>query len=165
LEDLKNHKPSIKATMRDLIIEKMYEITKKPYQKFFKKGAPWQVTPKELISYNPESLGFHLGSFLIKHHFEMQPKLEEHDVIHVLTNTSISVQDEIGMQFYLLGNGKKSAYLFMVIAMGTLFYPTQINQFIKNYKRGKTAHRFHDLDFQKMLSIPIKNIQHTFNIK
>lgn len=151
--------------MRDLLIEKMYEITKKPYQKFFKKGTPWNITPSELIQYNQESLGFHLGCFLLKYNFQMQPKLEDHDVIHVLTNTSVSVPEEIAMQFFLLGNGKKSAYLFMVITIGTIFYPTQINQFIKNYNRGKSAHRIHDLDFQKMLLIPLKTIQTTFNIK
>lgn len=151
--------------MRDLLIEKMYEITKKPYQKFFKKGTPWNITPSELIQYNQESLGFHLGCFLLKYNFQMQPKLEDHDVIHVLTNTSVSVPDEIAMQFFLLGNGKKSAYLFMVITIGTIFYPTQIKLFIKSYNRGKSAHRIHDLDFQKMLLIPIKTIQSTFNIK
>lgn len=151
--------------MRDLLIEKMYEITKKPYQKFFKKGTPWNITPSELIQYKQDSLGFHLGCFLLKYNFQMQPKLEDHDVIHVLTNTSVSVPDEIAMQFFLLGNGKKSVYLFMVITIGTIFYPTQFKQFIKNYNRGKSAHRIHDLDFQKMLIIPIKTIQTTFNIK
>lgn len=151
--------------MRDLLIEKMYEITKKPYQKFFKKGTPWNITPSELIQYNQDSLGFHLGCFLLKYNFQMQPKLEDHDVIHVLTNTSVSVPDEIAMQFFLLGNGKKSAYLFMVITIGTIFYPTQIKQFIKNYNRGKSAHRIHHLDFQKMLAVPLKTIQTTFNIK
>lgn len=151
--------------MRDLLIEKMYEITKKPYQKFFKKGTPWNITPSELIQYKQDSLGFHLGCFLLKYNFQMQPKLEDHDVIHVLTNTSVSVPDEIAMQFFLLGNGKKSAYLFMVITIGTIFYPTQFKQFIKSYNRGKSAHRIHDLDFQKMLLIPIKTIQITFNIK
>ncbi len=151
--------------MRDLLIEKMYEITKKPYQKFFKKGTPWNITPSELIQYNQDSLGFHLGCFLLKYNFQMQPKLEDHDVIHVLTNTSVSVPDEIAMQFFLLGNGKKSAYLFMVITIGTIFYPTQIKQFIKSYNRGKSAHRIHDLDFQKMLLVPVKTIQTTFNIK
>lgn len=151
--------------MKDLVIEKMYELTKKPYQKFFKKGIAWNVTPKELITYKEDSLGFHLGCFLLKYNFDMQPKLEDHDVIHVLTNSGVSVVDEIAMQYFLLGNGKKSAYLFMVICIGTLFYPTQIKHFIHTYNRGKKAHQFHDLDFYKMLAIPVKTIQSTFNIK
>ena len=94
--------------MRDLFIEKMYEIRKKPYQKFFKKGKAWDVKVNQLIQLPNDSLGFHLGCFLLKYNFEIQPKLEDHDIIHVLTNTGISVVEEIGMQYYLYGNGKRS---------------------------------------------------------
>ena len=151
--------------MRDLIIEKMYEWSKKPYQKFFKKNEPWLITSKELIRYPPESLGFHMGCFLLKYNFEIQPKLEDHDVFHVLTNTGVSVTEEIGMQYFLLGNGKRSAYQFAVIVIGTLFYPMQWKRFHTFYRRGKSAHQFYDLSFEKMLLLPLKNIQNTFNIK
>ena len=151
--------------MRDLFIEKMYEISKKPYQKFFKKGNAWNVNVNQLIQLPSDSLGFHLGCFLLKYNFEIQPKLEDHDIIHVLTNTGISVVDEIGMQYYLYGNGKRSLYLWMVILSGTLFYPTRFFYFKQQYQRGKQAHEFYGLDFLNMLSVPITNIQQTFNIK
>lgn len=151
--------------MRALIIEKMYELSKKPYQKFFKKNQPWNLSPKDLILFPQESLGFHMGCFLLKYNFEMQPKLEDHDVIHVLTNTGVSVTEEIGMQYYLCGNGKKSPYMLMVILIGTLFYPTQLKSFYRFYKRGKNAHQFHNLDFKHMLLQPLSEIQFTFNIK
>lgn len=112
-----------------------------------------------------DSLGFHMGCFLLKYNFEMQPKLEDHDVIHVLTNTGVSVIEEIGMQYYLLGNGKKSAYLFMVIFAGTLFYPNQLKTFYKYYKRGQNAHQFYHLPFHKMLNKSLREIQFTFNIR
>jgi ubiquinone biosynthesis protein Coq4 len=151
--------------MKDLIIEKMYEWSKKPYQKFFKKNQPWNITPEDLVLLPNDSLGFHIGYFLKKNNFEMQPKLEDHDVIHVLTNTGVSVIEEIGMQYFLFGNGKKSTYLFMVIFVGTLFYPNQLKTFYKYFKRGQNAHPFHQLNFEKMLYQPIKKIQFTFNIK
>ena len=151
--------------MRDLFIEKMYELSKKPYQKFFKKGKAWEVKVNQLIQLPNDSLGFHLGCFLLKYNFEIQPKLEDHDIIHVLTNTGISVVEEIGMQYYLFGNGKRSLYLIMVIVSGTLFYPTRFSYFKQQYKRGKTAHEFYRLDFLNMLSIPLTHIQQTFNIQ
>jgi ubiquinone biosynthesis protein Coq4 len=151
--------------MRDLFIEKMYELSKKPYQKFFKKGKAWDVKVNQLIQLPNDSLGFHLGCFLLKYNFEIQPKLEDHDIIHVLTNTGISVVEEIGMQYYLFGNGKRSLYLIMVIVFGTLFYPTRFSYFKQQYKRGKTAHEFYGLDFLNMLSIPLTHIQQTFNIQ
>jgi hypothetical protein len=151
--------------MKDLIIEKMYELSKKPYQKFIKKNKAWQVNKAELIRMPNNSLGFHLGCFLLKYNFEVQTKLEDHDVMHVLTNSGISVIEEIGMQYYLYGNGKRSIYLYMVILTGTCFYPTQINYFINQYKRGKDAHKFYYLDYSKLLHLPITKIQETFKIK
>ncbi|RZJ52194.1 MAG: hypothetical protein EOO44_12600 [Flavobacterium sp.] len=150
--------------MRDQFIEKLYECSKKPYQKYFKKNKPWNIDKTELLNYPEGSLGLGLGNFLFNNHFDIQEKLEDHDIIHVLTNTGVSVAEEIGMQFYLLGNGKKSLYLFLVISTGTLFYPKQIKYFIEQYKRGKNALPFHYLDFSKMLFTSIQSIQKTFNV-
>jgi len=151
--------------MKDYLIEKMYESTKKPYQKYFKKNEPWKINKAELMDYPKESLGYGLGNFLYKNHFDIQQKLEDHDIVHVLTNTGITVFEEIGMQYYLLGNGKKSLYLFLVILSGTLFYPKRLSYFIKQFQRGKRALPFHYLDFSKMLFMPIYTIQQTFKIQ
>jgi len=151
--------------IRALILENLYEWTKKPYQKFIKKSDAWNISIQELHTYSNESLGYHLASFLIKHSFDIQPKLEDHDVFHVLTNTGITVPEEISMQYYLLGNGKRSIYQTSVIILGTLLFPDYINRFIKAYKRGKNAHTFHQLDFLKMLHQPIETIQSTFRIQ
>jgi ubiquinone biosynthesis protein Coq4 len=150
--------------MRDQLIEKMYEWSKIPYQRFFKNKKAWDIDKQELLAYPEETLGYHLGQFLQKNHFDIQPKLEDHDIIHVLTNTGVSVREEIGMQYYLLGNGKKSLYLYIVILSGTFFYPTHIDYFLKEFKKGKTAYRFHYLDFSKLLLIPTETIQQTFKI-
>ena len=150
--------------MKDLFIEKLYEYSKIPYQKYFKKNKPWDIDKTQLLNYPEGSLGLGLGNFIHRNHFDIQEKLEDHDIIHVLTNTGISVAEEIGMQYYLFGNGKRSLYLFMVILSGTLFYPQQINYFVQQYKRGKYALPFHYLDFSKMLFTSIQSIQKTFNI-
>ncbi len=150
--------------MKDILVEKMYEWTRKPYQKYFKKNTPWEIDQSQLCQYPKESLGFGLGTFLAKNHFDIQPKLEDHDIIHVLTNTGVSVTEEIGMQYYLLGNGKKSLYLFVVILSGTPFYPNQFSYFLQQYKRGKQALPFYYLDFSKMLFTPIHSIHETFKI-
>ena len=150
--------------MKDYLIEKLYECSKKPYQKYFKKNAPWEIDKSQLMDYPEGSLGRGLGNFLYKNHFDIQEKLEDHDIIHVLTNTGISVYEEIGMQYYLFGNGKRSLYLFMVILSGTVFYPNKLQYFIKQYKRGKRALPFHYLDFSKMLLKPIYTIQQSFKI-
>jgi ubiquinone biosynthesis protein Coq4 len=150
--------------MKDQLIEKMYEWSKTPYQRYFKDKKAWEIDKLELLSYPEETLGYNLGQFLKNNNFDIQPKLEDHDILHVLTNTGVSVREEIGIQFYLKGNGKKSLYLYTVLLIGTLFYPTHLNYFFKEYYKGKKALHFHYLDFSKMLLLPISTIQQTFKI-
>jgi ubiquinone biosynthesis protein Coq4 len=151
--------------MKEIIIETLYRIIKVPYQFFFKQTKAWDISFQDFLKLPQDSLGFHYGCFLLKYNFNIQATLEEHDVFHVLTNTGISVKDEIDMQFILLGNGKRSPFVFIVIGTGILFYPFEYKSFYNNYKRGKKAHQFYDLDFFKMLSMPLSTIQQTFNIQ
>lgn len=150
--------------MRAIILESLYEWSKKPYQRFLKRNAPWPVSVRELLRYPESSLGFHLACFLMQHSFEIQPKLENHDVFHVLTGTGISVPEEISMQYYLFGNGKRSLYLFTVICLGSLLYPDKTAIFYRAFRRGRAALPFHHLDFSRLLEQPINRIQKAFSI-
>lgn len=151
--------------MRDKILEYLYEFSKIPYQKFFKQSTAWSISTKDLLNYPSTSLGFHLAAFLLKHSFDIQPKLENHDVFHVLTNTGISVPEEVAMQYFLLGNGKKSLYLFAVILIGSLLYPDYYKLFLTAFKNGRKAFQFHHLDFSKLLLQPVDRIKSTFSIQ
>ena len=152
--------------MKDYIIEKLYKTIKIPYENLFKtKAKSWNLTIDDYMNHTENTLGYKLGSFLKKHNYSIQEKLEEHDVFHVLTNTGITVVNEIEMQFYLLGNGKRSPFVFIVIAAGIFFYPTNYKKFYKSYKKGKYAHQFYHLDFSKILHMPLTEIQYIFNIK
>lgn len=150
--------------MRALLLELLYEWSKIPYQKWFKKEQAWEISMTQLLQYPKHTLGFHLGSFLLQHDFTPQPKLENHDVFHVLTKTGITVPDEISMQYHLLGNGKKSAYLYMVIFIGTLLYPDKFKLFRTAYQKGRNAYAFHQLDFKKLLHQSLDTIRTTFLI-
>lgn len=149
--------------MRALILEKLYEWSVIPYQSL-KKNDAWAIGIEDLLQYSKDSLGFQMGNFLLLHNFNMQEKLESHDVFHVLTGTGITVPEEVSMQFYLFGNGKRSAYLFAVIFLGALLYPDYIKFFRSKYRLGKSALPFHQIDFKKLLNQPIERIKDTFLI-
>ncbi|WP_291864788.1 hypothetical protein [Maribacter sp.] len=151
--------------MRVKLLEILYEWSKKPYQKIMKTNLPWNISEAELKHYHKESLGYHLRQFLKGNNFQVQAKLENHDIFHILTNTGTTVHEEISMQYYLLGNGKRSIYLFTVIVLGTTLFPDYISLFIKAYKRGKAAHPFYPLNFLKMLQQPTERIKSTFKIQ
>jgi len=156
---------TFKMNTRELILETLYEWSKIPYQKFIKKSDPWKITVTDLLKFPKESLGNHLALFLVKNSFEIQPKLEDHDVFHVLTNTGVTVPEEISMQYFLLGNGKRSLYQASVIVLGTFLFPDYIKSFISAYKRGKSTYTFHQLNFLKMLHQPMEKIKSTFKIQ
>lgn len=152
--------------MKDCIIEIFYKIIKVPYEYLFKtKTESWNLTINDYMKHKEETLGYKLGSFLNNHNYSIQEKLEEHDVFHVLTNTGTTVVNEVEMQFYLLGNGKRSPFVFIVIATGILFYLTNYKKFYNSYQKGKNAHQFYHLDFSKILHMPLTEIQYIFNIK
>lgn len=151
-------------TLRYLLLERLYEWSKLPYRLLFKKEAAWGISVKELLALDQHTLGYHLGCFLLKHHFTPEPQLEDHDIYHVLTDSGISVPEEIAMQFYLFGNGKRSAYLFTVLAIGSILFIDELPRFRNAYKKGLKAHRFYDLNFLKLLTHPLTDLQHTFKI-
>lgn len=150
--------------LRHLLVERLYEYSKLPYKLLFKKKPAWGLTVKQLLQYRQETLGYHLGCFLLRYHFTPEPQLEDHDIYHVLTGSGISVPDEIAMQFYLFGNGKRSLYLFMVLLIGSILFYDELSKFKNAYQKGKAAHRFYDLNFIKLLSNPVKELQYTFKI-
>ncbi|RZS91904.1 ubiquinone biosynthesis protein COQ4 [Aquimarina brevivitae] len=151
--------------IRVFIIESLYELGKMPYQRLCKHKTPWDISIAQLLQYPKTSLGFHLGSFLLQHNFESQPQLEDHDVFHVLTNIGITVKEEIAMQYYLLGNGKRSLFMIGTLFIGTFFYPVQWKFFRQAYQKGKKALPFYHLPYKKLLNINITKLQSTFLIQ
>lgn len=150
--------------MRALVLEKLYEWSLIPYQSV-KKNQAWDLSIKDLLLYPKDSLGYQMGYFLQSNNFDLQEKLESHDVFHVLTRTGITVPEEISMQFYLLGNGKRSAYLFSVIFLGSLLFPDYLKMFLSKYHLGRASLPFHQLDFKKLLHQPLERIKDTFLIQ
>ncbi len=129
----------------------------------FFSNNPWSGMAKfELLSLPEHTLGFALGSFLVSQQIDAPP--ENHDAVHVLTNTGTSTTEEIGLQYYLLGNGSRNPQLFLSLFVGTLLRPTQLDYFLAQYQKGKAAHYFHYLDFSSMLTVPVATIRETFRI-
>ncbi|GEN75198.1 Coq4 family protein [Chryseobacterium hagamense] len=130
----------------------VYGKTQKLYRKYFKKKKrQWQFTEKQLLEFREDSLGRKLGDFYRKHGFSMIPKMEDHDVHHLITGFSTQFEDEIAMQFLLLGNGKLNAHLLAAIVLGSLILPEYFRIYIKAYQKGKSMRPFHHWDFEVLL--------------
>lgn len=139
-------------TLRVRFIIFMYESSQKQYRKYFKKKKrQWQFNEKQLLSFNEDSLGRTLGEFYHNHGFRMIPKMENHDVYHLITDFGTNIQDEIAMQYLLFGNGKRSAYLLGVLALGTMVFPEYLKTYLKAFRKGQNMKAFHHWDFEGLL--------------
>ncbi len=127
-----------------------------PYARVFKRRRPaWDLSAEELRRYPVDSLGHRLGLYLDDNGFELLPRLENHDVFHVITDTPTDVRSEIGLQFLLRGNGRSSLYLLGAVLVGGLIMPEHLPFFLRQHARGAAARRFHDTDFLPLLSQPV----------
>ncbi|OCA79724.1 hypothetical protein BBH99_05625 [Chryseobacterium contaminans] len=130
----------------------VYNKTQKLYRKYFKKKKrQWQFNERQLLEFREDSLGRKLGEFYHKHGFSMIPKMENHDVHHLITDFGTNFEDEIAMQYLLLGNGKLNAHLLAAIVLGTLILPEYMKTYLNAYRKGQNMRAFYEWDFEGLL--------------
>ena len=138
----------------------VYEKTQKQYRKYFKKKKrSWQFTQEQLLSFEEGTLGKKLGEFYKKHGFSMIPTMENHDVHHLITNCGTNFEDEIAMQFLLLGNGKLNAHLLAAILLGSIILPEYFKMYKEAYQKGRSMKPFYQWDFEALLWQNFENIK------
>ncbi|WP_293913808.1 MULTISPECIES: Coq4 family protein [unclassified Sphingobacterium] len=142
----------------------MYEWTQLVYRHVFKRHKqPWGISKEAFLSYPADSLGHHLGLFYQQKGFDIIPKLENHDVFHLITETDTEIQDEVSLQFLLLGNGKISLYLLCSLVLGVMVYPEYVPDYIRHFTKGSKMQKFYHLDFKQLLYIPIADIRQSIH--
>lgn len=152
-------------TLRDKIYLALFNLSENWYRNTFKKKVKaWKVSLEELKNYPKYQLGYKYYEFLTKNGVNILPKLESHDMLHVLTNTGTKVKDELALQYYMLGNGKRSIYQAFVL-ISSLFYLDRLPYFIKAFKNGKNSTPFHHLNFEEILNQPLTETIKKYNIK
>lgn len=130
----------------------VYDKTQKAYRKYFKKKKrQWQFNEEQLLKFKEDSLGRKLGEFYKKYGFSMIPKMENHDVHHLITGCGTQFEDEIAMQYLLLGNGKLNAHLLAAVVLGTIILPEYLKLYIKAYRKGQSMRPFYHWDFESLL--------------
>jgi hypothetical protein len=86
------------------------------------------------------------------------PRLESHDLMHLLTGVGADVVSEVELQFTLLGNGKRSLYLLGTVALGLCVYPEHAARFLMGFRRGQRGPRVFDVDGLARLAEPLHQV-------
>ena len=141
---------------REKLANQLVEWTKPVYVRWFKQGVrSWKHDQSTLLQFPEGSLGRKLGEFLESEQLKLMPKLEDHDVMHVLMEYKSTVVDEVRMQFFLLGNGKKSMYALCTAIIGLLIQPEYLPAYWKEFKTGRYCLPIAKWDFQYLLHEPV----------
>lgn len=111
----------------------------------------WNLSTAELLKYSEGSLGKTLGEFLKQHGVELLTGAEYHDIHHILFDYSISFKDEVALQFFLHGNGKKSIASVSTRIGAWCLLPTEWKYLKASYERGKKCKDVSKLNFKNML--------------
>lgn len=94
-----------------------------------------------------------------KNQFQLIPKLEDHDVLHVLLNYKTTLVGEIKMQCFLLGNRKRSVYALFTALIGIVLVPEKLLAFRHEFSKGKKCAAISNWDFEYLLSEPLELLQ------
>lgn len=125
------------------------------------KEKNWNITTAELLRFPEESLGKALGEFLKSYRLEPLAGAEYHDVQHVLLDYSVSFKDEVALQFFLHGNGKKSIASVSTIVGAWCILPTQWKYLRAAYERGKNSKDISALSVKPLLSQDLNQVRRT----
>jgi len=140
---------------RDRFLVGMVEWTKPRYTRWFKKNQiAWPQTLQTLKELPRHSLGHDLALFLEREGLHLMPKLETHDVLHVLMNYETTVIDEARMQFFLLGNGKHSLYALFTAVASLLLIPEGLGSFFREFAKGRSCRNISKWKFEYLLAEP-----------
>ncbi len=123
------------------------------------KEKNWNLSTARLLQFPQDTVGRALGEFLDKHNLEPLAGAEYHDVQHVLLDYSISFKDEVALQFFLHGNGKKSIASVSTLIGAWCLLPAQWKYLRESYKKGKKCKDISTLSLKALLDQNLNQIK------
>ncbi|MES2592820.1 MAG: Coq4 family protein [Bacteroidota bacterium] len=126
---------------------------------FGTKEKAWNLTTADFLRFPEGTLGKALGESLREARLEPIAHAESHDVYHVLFDYSTTLKDEVGLQFFLLGNGKTSIAAIGVSIGAWFIFPLQWNYLKRSYKQGKKCSDISKLDLKALLHKDLDKIK------
>lgn len=125
----------------------------------------WGITVENLKTFPEGSLGHQLHQFYCREGFAPISKSEHHDVFHVLLEYNTGVKDETGMQFFLMGNGKRSPFTASCCFVSFLLFPEYRKYYLHEYRSGKSKPAFVHLHFKCKLGTQLQELRNEFKLK
>lgn len=108
---------------------------------------------------HPGTLGHELSQFLVQNGFHLMPLFERHDVYHVLLGYGTDALEEAQMQFFLLGNGKRSPGVLLAAIGAGFLLPEYAEAFRRVWLRGTSARSIGEWEFEYLLGEQLEELR------
>jgi len=110
------------------------------------------------------TVGREVAEMLYKKGYRLIPKFENHDLKHIVLDYEMTMQDEIKMQAYLVGNGNTTFPCLIFLSLG-LFYPRIWGDLASEYRQGKKTNSIHFLTLENCMDKPLTEIKNDYGRK
>jgi len=130
------------------------------YRDLFKNNKlSWGESRESLERFNEGTPGKQLSTFLYENSIDLQPKMENHDVFHVILGYDTTLPEEAALHFFLIGNNKKSRYAMIAALVGFVIFPEYISLYRSAYLRGKKTCHFTSWEFKDLLFVDLEEFR------
>ena len=104
------------------------------------------------------TVGREIAEILDSKNYRLIPKFESHDLKHLVLEYEMTMEDEIKMQAYLVGNGNLTFPCIIFLSLG-IFYPKTWKKLINEYRIGKASNSIHFLTLDACMEKQLKDIK------
>lgn len=96
------------------------------------------------------TVGKEIADLLDERQYRLIPKFENHDLKHIVLGYDMTMQDEIKMQAYLVGNGNLTLPCLFFLSLG-VFYPKIWRDLPKHFRQGQLSRSIHYLTLEECM--------------
>jgi ubiquinone biosynthesis protein Coq4 len=110
------------------------------------------------------TVGREVAELLDRKQYRLIPKFENHDLKHIVLEYEMTMEDEIKMQAYLIGNSNFTLPCLLFFSLG-IFYPGTWKDLVREYRNGKISKSIHLLTLDSCMEKQLKDIKTEYGRK
>jgi hypothetical protein len=110
------------------------------------------------------TVGHEVAEMLDGKGYRLIPKFENHDLKHIVLDYEMTMEDEIKMQAYLVGNGNTTFPCLIFLSLG-VFYPRIWRDLGTEYRQGKSTNSIHFLTLDNCMVMSLTEIKNEYGRK
>lgn len=131
---------------------------------FILKNRAWPYALSDYKHLPKNSLGYHYYTCISEHKIDYKPNLVKHDMKHIILGYDMSIQNELNIVAFLIGNNSYNKFGVIYLLVCLLIVPEHSIKLIKHYKRGKTAKCLKNYQIELFVEADIKKTRKLLNI-